>query len=138
MLREILRGDLVAGALKAGIQFGASFAQRRDGALDVFFPFAEIDINLLLISKVKGNRPVHLLQTEGREVLANGFRRVPGLEGVHDGVQGHTRTGDVESAVAPFDVFASLHVSSIEVFGQQTSVGWPETGLPTRPPRRPN
>jgi hypothetical protein len=52
------------------------------------------------MSEVKGNRPIHLLQSERREVLANGFRRVSGLEGIHDGVQGDTRAGDVESAVA--------------------------------------
>ena len=98
--------SLAAGALKTGVQFGAAFAQRRDGTLDLFFPFADIGIDLLLMSKIKGDRPVHLLQGERREVLANRFRRVSGLEGIHDGVQGDTRAGDVESAVALFNVFA--------------------------------
>jgi len=36
------------------------------------------------MSEVKGYRPVHLLQAERREVLANSLRRVPGFERVDD------------------------------------------------------
>ena len=63
--------------------------------------------------------PVHLLQGERREVLANGLRRVSGFERVHNGVQRDTRADYVEPAVALLDVFASLHVSSIEVSGKR-------------------
>ena len=96
------------GAFKTGIEFGAAFAQRRDRALDLFFPFANIGIDLLLMSKIEGNRAIHLFQGERREVLANGLRRVSGLERIHDGVQRDTRAGDVESAVALLDILASL------------------------------
>ncbi len=111
MLRQVLCWDLVASALKAGVQFGAGFAQRRDGALDLRFPFADVRIDFMLVSEVKGNRPINLLQAERREVLPNGLRRVPGVERIHDGVQGDSRASDVESAVALLDVLASLHVS---------------------------
>jgi hypothetical protein len=124
MFRKILCRDLVAGALKTGVQFGAALGQRRDGALDLFFPFTDVGIDLLVMSKIKGNRPVHLLQGERRKVLANCFRRVPGLKGIHDGVQRHRRAGDVESAVALFDVFASLHVPSTEVSGKERLLPW--------------
>jgi hypothetical protein len=106
MFRKILCRDLVAGALKAGLQFGAALAQRREGALDLFFPFTDVGVDPLLMSKIEGNCSVHLLQAQRREVLANGLRRISSLKGIHDGVQRHTRTGDVESAVPLFDVFA--------------------------------
>ncbi len=68
MLRQILSCDLMAGALKSGVQFGAALAQSRDRALALFFPFANVGVGFLLMSEVKGNRPVHLLQAERREV----------------------------------------------------------------------
>jgi hypothetical protein len=61
MFREILLGDLVAAALKTGVQFGAAFAQRRDGALDLGFAFPNVGVDLLLVSKVEGNCTIHLL-----------------------------------------------------------------------------
>ena len=59
----------MAGVLKAGVQFGAALAQRRDGALGLFFPFADVGIYFLLMGKIEGNCAIHLLQSEGREVL---------------------------------------------------------------------
>src|SRR5579863_7356006 len=118
MFRQILRRHFVAGALKTGVQFRAAFAQRRDGASDLSFTLAYVGIDLLLMSKIERNRPVHLSESQRREVLANGLRRVSCLEGIHDGVQGHTRGGDVETAVALLNVFAVLHASSIEVFAR--------------------
>jgi hypothetical protein len=112
-----------------GVQFGAAFAQRRDGALDLFFALANVGADFLLMSEVKNDRPVHLLQGERREVLANGLRRVSGFERIHDGTQGHTGAGDVESAVARFDVFASLHVSSIEVSGNRRQLASRKPGF---------
>jgi hypothetical protein len=94
MLRQILRWDLVAGALKTGIPFGAAFAQRRDGAMDLFFAFANVGVDFLLMREVR----------------------------IHDGIQGHTSSGDVESAVSLFDVLATLHVSSMGV--SATDVSW--------------
>lgn len=85
MFRETLRADLVPSTLKTGVQFGAAWSQRRDGALDLRFTFANVGVGFLLMGEVEGNRPVHVLQVERREVLANGFRRLPGLEGTHDG-----------------------------------------------------
>jgi hypothetical protein len=46
----------------------------RDGALDLFFPFADVGVGLMFMRQVKRNRPIYLLQTERREVLANGLR----------------------------------------------------------------
>src|SRR5271165_410238 len=114
MFRKILRGELAPGALKTGVSFGPAFAQRRYRALYLLLTFADVGIDFMLVSQVKGNRPVHLFQGQRREVLANRLRRVSGLEGIHDGVQGDTRASDVESAVALFNVFAVLHSSSIE------------------------
>ena len=73
----------------------------------------------MFMSEVKGNRPVHLLQRERREVLADGFRRVAGLETVDDGVQGNTRADDVESAVGLFNVFAGRRAFSIKSCNQE-------------------
>lgn len=47
----------MTGGLKTGVQFGAAFAQRRDGALDLFFAFANVGADFLLMSEVKSNRP---------------------------------------------------------------------------------
>jgi hypothetical protein len=44
MLSQILRRDVVAGALKACKQFGPTFAQRRERALDLRFTFADVGI----------------------------------------------------------------------------------------------
>jgi hypothetical protein len=109
MFRKILRADLMACALKACVQFGAAFAQMRDRARDRLFTFANIGIDLQLVSEVKRNRPVHLFQSERREVLANGLRRITGFERIDDRVEGDTRAGDLESAVALLDIFAVFH-----------------------------
>lgn len=87
----------MAGALKPCVRFRAAFAQRRDRALDLRLTFADAGIDILLVSEVKGDCPIYLLKAQRREVLASGFRRVSLLKGVHDGVRGHTRAGDVES-----------------------------------------
>src|ERR1035438_72756 len=110
MFRKIPRGDLIAGALKAYVQFGAAFAQMRDRARDLLLTFANIGIDLLLMSEVKRNCPIHLFQSERREVLANGLRRVAAFERIDNGVQGDTGAGDIESPVTLFDVFARLHL----------------------------
>lgn len=115
--------------LKTGVKFGTAFAQRRDGASDLSFPLADIGVDLLLMGKVEGNSPVHLFQCERTEVLANGLRRVSGIEGIDDGIQGDTRAGDVESAVALFSVFAVLHAFSIEFRDQEVSVASAELGF---------
>ena len=57
MFRKILCRDLVAGALKTGVQFRAALAQRRDGALDLFFPFADIGVDLLFVGEIEGIAP---------------------------------------------------------------------------------
>src|ERR1700733_14236644 len=113
MFREILRTDFAAGTLKTGVQLGAAIAQRRERALDRFFPFADVGIDLLLMGKIEGNCPVHLLEGERREVLANGLRRVSSLERIHDGGQGDTRAGDVESAITLFDIFVFAPISPV-------------------------
>src|SRR5271170_4120477 len=94
----------MAGALKACVQFGAAFAQMRDRAIGLLFAFANIGIDPLLVSEVKRNRAIHLFQSERREVLANGVRRITGLERIDDRVEGDTRAGEVGSAVALLNV----------------------------------
>lgn len=38
MLSQILSSDLLVGTLKARVEFGPTLAQRRDGAMELFFP----------------------------------------------------------------------------------------------------
>jgi hypothetical protein len=80
MFGKIPRADVAAGALKARIQFRAAFAQMRNRALNLFFSLANVGVDLLLMSEVKSNRPIDLLQAERREILADGFRRVTSFE----------------------------------------------------------
>jgi len=122
MFREVPRTDFVAGTLKPTVQLGAALAQRRDRTPDRRFPLADVGINLLLMGKIKGNRPIYLLKRERREILANRLWRVSSRERIHDGVEGDTRPGDVKSAVTLFDIFATLQVSSIEVSGRGAPV----------------
>ena len=67
MFREILRGGLVAGALKTGVNFMPALAQRRYRALDLRFTFANVAVDLPLMSEIKSNRSLHLLKAEEEE-----------------------------------------------------------------------
>ena len=62
MLRQILRREFVPRALKTGVQSRATFAQRPDGAFNLFFPLADVRIYLSLVGKIESDRPVHLFQ----------------------------------------------------------------------------
>jgi hypothetical protein len=75
MLRQILRRDLMAGALKAGVQFWAACAQGWDGALNLFFPIANAGVDFLLVGKVERDRSIHLLQAQRSKILANVGRK---------------------------------------------------------------
>ena len=81
---QILIRGFMTGALQTGMQFGAAFAQVWDRALELLFPFANVGIDLLLMSKIESNRPINLLQGQRREVLADGLRRVSGFERINE------------------------------------------------------
>jgi len=39
------------GALKTGVEVGAALAQKRDRALDLFFPVEDVGIDLMLMAE---------------------------------------------------------------------------------------
>src|SRR5690242_6894437 len=107
MLGQMLRGGLLAGTLKTGVQLGPAFAQRWDRAIERFFSPDDIGIDFLLVGKIEGDRSIHLLQGQRREVLADRLGRVTSLERIDDGIEGDASAGDIESAVTLFNVLVA-------------------------------
>jgi hypothetical protein len=122
MFRQICSGVFVAGAFQAGVQFRSNLAQVRHGTPELLFPLADIRVDLMLMGKKEGNRPVHLLQRKRREVLLNGFRRIAVPERINDGIEGDTRAGHVESTVALLDIIAARHALHYRSFARGSEI----------------
>jgi hypothetical protein len=52
----------MARMLKAGVKFGAAFAQRLDRSIEIFFSAFNIGVDFLLMGQIKRDRAIDLLE----------------------------------------------------------------------------
>src|ERR1035438_2049959 len=70
-------GQLLKSLFQSSVELWAALAQRGDGAVQFLFAFPDVGVYIRLMAQVVSDRPVHLLQRQRREVLADGFGRLP-------------------------------------------------------------
>src|SRR6202022_1779910 len=80
--------------------------QRHGIRLELSFSLSQVFVDLGLMVQVERDRAIDLRSLKQRVLRLNSFWRVATIKGVDDGVQRNARPGDIEAAVALFDVLA--------------------------------